>query len=442
VEAEVARDVEDARRKQRVVQALRAEFGLWADQPNLRANIWRFFSACYPDSGLRAEEVELIVTGCLVFFCIPFAGTELLTERFRRAEDDEQAAARRFLTRALRFAHWQFAHFPVFGFLQGEMLPADLLQRLATAAGLSVPETAAEISRLTAIVPLRDVDKYVPHDVWGHGWQASMLRFDNLYAVLATFAAPLPLDHVATTSDGHPIAFGDCFAIDDGQVHLSDPRFREYAQAVVLQRLPVALTPVLAELVADMAEYKFLELVPERADELPNSSLLQAFPSKLDLMLQDVFFYFRQATKALRLWTQHASRQQQTVAELVARGATAVSAEAAVAQAVAIWQELESERFAAELRWSTRGEVLQVNVITRVVLNFLGIHRATLETYQRIRSLDVGRLPLRSFRDLLLLSAAVFFEANPPRNLWCVDEFISLRVVPWCERLARALGDR
>jgi hypothetical protein len=439
IEADVERDVEDARRKQRVVAALRSEFQLWPGAANLRDNIWNFFSACYPDSGLRPDEVELIVTGCVVFFCIPFAGTQLLTDRFRLASDDEQAAARLFLTRATRFAHWQFANFPVFGCLQGESLPPDLLQRLAAAAELTVEQTSTEISRLISIVPLHDVDKYVPHDVWGHSWQASMLHYDNLYEELATYALPLSLTDTAPDKDGCPIGLADCFSIVDGHVELVQQAFVDFAQALVLHRLPIALTPVLAELIADMAEFKFVELEPTRAVELPNSSLLQAFPSKLDLMMDDVFFYFRQATKALRLWAQQPQRQRQTVEELMQWGATSSSAEYAVAQAVAIWRDLESDLFAGQMHWSTQDGQLRVNVIVRVALNFLGIHRATLDTYQRIRELDAAGLPLRGFRDLMLLAAAVFFEADPPRNLWRVDEFISLRIVPWCESLARAM---
>ncbi len=417
IEAVVDQDLDDARRKQQIVKALREEFQLWADAPDLRNNIWRFFTTFHPDTGLRPDEVELIVTGCLIFFCIPYSGTSLLTERFRTAQPEEQAPVRRFLMRISRFAHRQFAHFPVFGFLRGTDLPQALLARVAHAARLSTAEVAAEISRLTAVVPLNEVDKYVPHDVWGHSWQASMLHYDDFYAELATYADPLPFDHQVTTPAGQVVRWQDCFSINDGQVHLRETLFRDFALGLVLQRLAISLTPVIAELIADIAEFQFLELEPQRADELPNSSLLQSFPAKLDLMLQDVFFYFRQASKVLRLWAQSCSRQRQTIEALGRHGASQSAAEIAVAQAVEVWQQLESGLLAPNMIWTTHDNRLEVNVVTRVVLNFLGIHRSTLETYERIRGIDVGELPLRSFRDLLLLSAAVFFEADPPRNL-------------------------
>jgi hypothetical protein len=40
---------------------------------------------------------------------------------------------------------------------------------------------------------------------------------------------------------------------------------------------------------------------------------------------------------------------------------------------------------------------------------------------------------------LLLISAAVFFEASPSRNLWRIDEYLSLRVEPMCEKLVAAM---
>ncbi len=76
-----------------------------------------------------------------------------------------------------------------------------------------------------------------------------------------------------------------------------------------------------------------------------------------------------------------------------------------------------------------------MNVFTRLALNFLGIHRAVLDVYRHLATISPGELPLKSFRDLLILGASVFFEADRPRNLWRVDEFLTLRFLPLCHRL-------
>ena len=439
VEEQVEADAIDANRKLSVVKAIRDEFGLWKSDPSLRENIFRFFDTCYPDTGITVDEVELIVTGSMIFFCLPFSDTDFQTERFQAASEDEQAPVRQFLGRVKRFSQWQFAHFPVFGFLKGEDLPDEILSRLAARSELSIPIVSREIGRLTAIVPLKQVDKYVVHDVWGHGWQASLLRYDGLYEQLARYAQPLSLDEPTRIPSGDRIRLGDCFEGRGENLRLNETTFRSFVQSKIIERLPVAMTPVLAEVIADIAEFKYTELRPDNPEALLSSSLLKIFPSKLDLIVQDVPFYFRQATKAFRLWTNLEKRQHQTADQLIAAGASPTAARREVDRAIAIWQELEATTYEAQLRAEVDGDELKINIMTRLALNFLGLHRAKLHAYQWIREKCVGNLPLKSFRDLLLISAAVYFEADPPRNIWRVDEFVTLRIEPLCEQLARGL---
>ena len=441
VEEQVEADAIDANRKLSVVKAIRDEFGLWKSDPSLRENIFRFFDTCYPDTGITVDEVELIVTGSMIFFCLPFSDTDLQTERFQAANEDEQAPVRKFLGRVKRFSQWQFAHFPVFGFLKGEDLPDEILSRLAARSELSIPIVSREIGRLTAIVPLQQVDKYVVHDVWGHGWQASLLRYDGLYEQLARYAQPLSLDEPTRIPSGDRIQLGDCFEGRGENLRLNETTFRSFVQSKIVERLPVAMTPVLAEVIADIAEFKYTELRPDNPEALLSSSLLKIFPSKLDLIVQDVPFYFRQATKAFRLWANLEKRQHETADQLIAAGASPTAARREVDRAIAIWQELEATTYEPQLRADVDGDELKINIMTRLALNFLGLHRAKLHAYQWIREKCVGNLPLKSFRDLLLISAAVYFEADPPRNIWRVDEFVTLRIEPLCEQLARGLDN-
>jgi hypothetical protein len=75
-------------------------------------------------------------------------------------------------------------------------------------------------------------------------------------------------------------------------------------------------------------------------------------------------------------------------------------------------------------------------VACRLALNFLAIHRETLRVYKRLGAMDMGRLPMKGLRDLMLISVAVFFEQAPSRNLWRVDEFLTYQIEPLCEQLA------
>lgn len=434
IESLVVRDTGAAETKHKIAAAIRDHFGLWEDAADLRRNAFRFFEAIYPDVGILADEVELIVTGTMIFFCLPFSGDELTTERFARLSSEQRDKIRKFLRRVNRFAQWQFAHFPVFGFRRGADLDSQLIGELAARSQLPTDVVAREFSTMTAVVPISELDKYVVHDIWGHSWQACMLGFDRSYEQLATYADPLQLGEQATAFTGsQTVRFVDCFSFKGAEVSLDEVAFRRFVNLEVAERLPFAMTPVLAELLADVAEYKLLDMRVTRV--IPSSSALKSFPAKLDLTMRDVIYYFRQATKVFRLWAKREDRLQRTVEQLMARGATPNSAKSAVERAAHIWRELERDWLSPELQFRADDGQLRVNVVCRLALNFLAIHRETLNVYQRIGSMALGDLPLKGLRDLMLISVAVFFDHAPGTNLWRVDEFVTLKMEPLCEAL-------
>jgi hypothetical protein len=380
--------------------------------------------------------VELILTSTLVFFCVPFAGDTLTTPRYAALDADGQQRVRDFLAGLQRFSQERFANFPAFGSLQADSLPPPLLEDLAQRSGLSKESVATELARMITVLPLAKIEEYVVHDVWGHGWQASMLGFEEMYVEMAEYADPLRLDETAPAAGPKQITFRSCFCGQGEQLHLDENRFREFVACELAERLGVAMTAVLAELVADVAEFKLLADSPHQPGLLPTSSLFKLLPAKLDLTMQDVPFYFNQATKIFRLWAKSKQRRQRTERELIGSGATADAARTAVEKGVAIWEELAAGPYNPQLVWHPADEQhVSVNVFTRLALNFLGIHRAVLEVYRHLATLRPGELPLKSFRDLLILGASVFFEADRPRNLWRVDEFLTLRFLPLCRRL-------
>ncbi len=364
-------------------------------------------------------------------------GEELNTPTFPSRGQASQKAVREFLRKVNTFRQKQFAHFPVFGFLQGEKLDQIVLERLAASAGMLPREVAHEISRLATILPLADVDEYLLHDVWGHSWQASMLRFETMYEEMARYADQLELNESTILPSGERMTFRDCFRGNGAEFTLDEERFKGFVHAEIAERLPVALSGVLAEMMADAAEYKFLKLHPDKADALPSTSLFKFFPTKLDLTIRDMAFYFSQATKTIRLWAEGTNRQQKTNDELVRNGASSEAANAAVARAVAIWSDLDAWAYAPRLCWKHAPDNrLRVNVMNRVALNFLGVHRAIVDVSRCLDELHPTGLPLHSFRDLMLIGVSVFFEADRAKNLWRVDEYLSLRFVPLCRLLA------
>jgi hypothetical protein len=439
IEAQIDQDLGDARRKQALVSALREEFGLRADAADLRERVHRLFHELFPDAGLPGDEIELVLTGTLIFFCLPHCGDELTTARYLALADDQRSPVRAFLTRAQRFSQQRFANFPAFGCLTADSIAPGLAERIGGRAGMSAEAVGRELGSMITILPLAEVDKYLAHDVWGHGWQATMLSFERMYEELADYADPLRLDESAPIDSGGRIKFGDCFQGQGDELTLDVNCFRRFVAAELAERLPVAMSAVLAELVADVAEFKFLALAPHRAAEMPSSSWLREHPALLDLTLQDLPFYFSQATKVFRLWARSDSRRQLAIDELVAGGASRSAAAAAVARAVAVWRELEAGPFAARLAWSpVEDGRWNVNLFTRLALNFVSIGGATNAAYRQLERLLPLDIPLAAFRDFLVIATAVFFEADRPRNLWRIDEFLLFRLTEFCQAFARS----
>lgn len=443
VEAEVQWTTADARRKQRVVRALRDHFQLdeTQDPEDLEAKVLTFFQSFFPDAPFLANEVRVILTGTLVFFCLPYKGDRLTSRDMESLPQEDRVQIEDLLSRVARFRQARFANFPAFGFLERDDLDPILLKDLAERSDLDPREVAHELVRMVTILPLDELDKYVVHDVWGHSWQASMLCFCSSYQEMSTYDQAFDLRTRVATPEGRPLRFQDCFRRRGSEVQLDPRAFEQFATGLVSERLPIALTAVLAETMADVAEFKVMVDEDPEPYELPTTSFFKGSPSKLDLTLRDVSFYFGQATKSLRYFARRKKRQSRIVDQLVELGASPQAAQASVEDAVEAWRELEEGILKAEIDWARDGDRIRTNVFTRAALNFLGIHRSILQTLEELGDSRPKEIPLRSFRDLVVLGAAAFFEADRGKNLWRVDEFLSLKLIPLCGQLARGHRD-
>ena len=292
-----------------------------------------------------------------------------------------------------------FSHFPAFSHLDLAAVDASLVAFVAARTGLAGPAVREEVGRMVTVLPRNKLDAYAVHDVWGHASQASLLRFDDLYQQIAAFSRPLGLDDAA---DG--VTLRDVLA--DG---FDETRFRWFCGAFVAERLATCLTAVFAEMMADVAEYKLLAAHPASADWVPNTSLFRMLPTKLDFVLRDLGLIYPKATEPL----------DRFAADPAAGATLGLSPDQSV-RAAAVWQDLRQFAFAGDLAWRPSGDAAeaQVPLFTLCALHFLGVHRAVLRAYAEAERLDPasGALPLKSYRDLLILAASAFFESDPRRK--------------------------
>ncbi|MEM6560548.1 MAG: hypothetical protein AAF656_03025 [Planctomycetota bacterium] len=323
IEATVEADLADARRKSAVVAALRERFDM--SPPAGRHDLLR---AVYPDAPHAPDEVHVIATPALVLLCV---------------EPNPAHADWLALTNSTTASLQK--HFPAFSALDTDKLEQALLEA-AMSTGLDEVAARKELGTLFTVLPLNLVEKYAVHDIWGHAYQASLLRFDDVYRRLCATAASVPLE----------------------------------------RRWPDVMSVVLAELFADVAEFKLHRLMHTPP---PNSSILADCPTKLDLTLRD-----------LRL----------------------------------LWPKLtptDDWLHQPMIAWGDTGEV---TLFALIALQLLGLHRTFTDAYRTVTDIRTAGLPIDAWHDILLLATSAFFEHDRPKNLWRIDEFTQHKLLPLIQR--------
>jgi hypothetical protein len=424
INRELARQLEKVAAQKALVQAIREEFNILNTNCSIDSAVHRFFSVLYPQVDLAEDEIKIIVSGTMIFFALPFSASsnDLLTERFNQLREAEKMPIRKFIGSVKRFSQGQFAHFPAFGFLNKQSVKDEELQGVAQRLGISMDHLFSELRSIITILPLEEIDKYIIHDIWGHCWQASMMNFDGAYLKIADYSQPIPGNDPMVVQ-----RFLDCFIAKNHECLLDLNAWDTFVELEICSKLPIALAPVVAEMLADVIEFKFIKENPEKSDDMPNSSMFKGYPTKLDFVLQDVSFYFRQAIKSLKVWSESEQSQARVVKMLCQQGLSEASVVKSVRLAADRWKHLEEQHYQPNLRFqpSNQGEI-EVNLYSRVMLNFLSIHAAFVEAFSEVDIKLSKDLPVSGYRKLITVAVAVFWELDPVKNIWRLDEFLKL----------------
>jgi hypothetical protein len=436
MEDDIEERLADARLKAQVVGVLREAFELSeADPQQLRSNIKRLSYVLYPDCNLTAEEIEIIVIGTAVFLCIPFDQDKLDTDRFRALSPKEQQPIRQFLRRVNHFKPRQFRNFPVFGFLDGETLDDEWVEYLAELSKLSTQQIRDEVSRLVGILPAKDVDKFIVHDVWGHIWQSAMLDFEDMYQEMGKYCDHLDWNEQAASLEGQGIYLRDCFSGTSDDFVIDPSQFLKFVHGEVLERIPVTFSANVAEMVADVAEYKFIQQNPDKAIDMPSSSHMKECPTKFDLLVPDINLYFNQATNVFKLTLEDEIHRETLKKQMIEAGASEQAADRALDEMKRIWRNASNNEFKDSLAWEVTDAAVKVNLYTKITLNFLGFHWALTRMVRRVEMIDTSNTPLRGLHDLVILAVSLFFEQNRSQFLWHLDEYLDDSFVELCQQL-------
>ena len=429
--------------RHQIMQSLETRFNLTADNPQLDAEILRLFQALYPDAPFETGEVKLIKTASALYFCLPTEAQGTPDETHTPPEPSQVAYYEKFLRKI-----WEvepFAHFPVFGTFDAAHLDLTFREKITTDTTLSLELVTSTLTRMIGVLPLAELDKYLIHDTWGHQWQESLLDFEEPYTALTLFKRPLSLTETASTL-GKQTSFADTFVkTETGTITLDPVKLQQFIDAELYERAIIAFTPILAEMLADVVEYKFLELHPEQEQLLPSSSLLKAFPSKLDLTLVDLRTCFTHAAEVFQNWVDSEATQQQLHQELckkldIPNDSTNQQVLTDILRAaVKLCKEQLHAFYQPEWSWEkTEDDTLKPNAFSAAALNFLRIHTALIQTYKDLSEIETPY----GFKDILVLALGTFFERNPQENIWQLDSFLTEAFVPRWQKLTAAAEAR
>ncbi|MEM6425821.1 MAG: hypothetical protein AAF728_11775, partial [Cyanobacteria bacterium P01_D01_bin.128] len=251
------------------------------------------------------DKIHCIYTPLQIYFCIDFpADFNLRNARpqgWETIADDDFARLGQLHASLSSFSFVKFRRFPTFGPCNPAQINLDWAAAVATQIDSSAAQVAQAIAQSVGVLPLADAEAFLIHDIWGHYWQLVLTQFEGDYAVLADCHEPLRAGETAYTEAG-PLTGFDLFELtgpDQRQVHLNEIKARQFFHGEVRQRLGLLFTHLLGEIVADVAEFKFIWANPDSMAELPASSLFKQQPTKFDLSLGDLDFLFLRVLQPL-----------------------------------------------------------------------------------------------------------------------------------------------
>lgn len=438
-----------ARRRQ-LVSLLRAE--LRPDPARLpgSADAHRFFSALFPDHPLQPGEVEVLATESCIYFCILSNDAFAKTESFLARDEAARKTTLDYLERLRRFNFYNFSHFPAFtSFEAREMDPAHL-DRLASAMNLARAGLVALLNTAVFVEERDNLEKYLVHDSWGHYWQADLTNLGTLYDRMASLQLPLAPSDVARVDEKLCTFLDLVYLRRDGTLLFDETLAHRFAAAWMYERFQPLLAPVIAELAADMIEYRARAACRVQGIELPSSSLFPHHPAKIDFAWADLSFFVKSLKRVNTLYAKDAELKAGFVerARLLFRlkyrrnfpavtSAEKLDAELTVVleRLLAIFNEVQETFLGIKLEVAEDPEGRpRVNAFFQVFLNLLQIGM-TLNGIVH-EQLEKARPHLAPHFQTLIIFVIKYFERDPLQGFWMLDETLASYAVPMLEALA------
>jgi hypothetical protein len=401
-----------------------------ADQAERPRRIAVLASRIYGPLPLRPGDVDLVLTSTSVLVCFPFEGTTLVRPDLAERSPADQAALVAFLETIQKYKNsFDTIRFPAFGVYDRKAVDPALIATLTDHCksqpgleGINETVVSETLATMVTIVPSLDAEKFLVHDIWGHGWEESLCDFEWSYQQLLDLREPIG-PQTGARWGSRPLR--DCFVVVGDRVVLDREAFKQCIATDLRGRITVGLNVVLAECLADLVEHKYGRQRGE-APELPSSSQLPRAPLKLDLSLRDTQMLLKASHRSYRRLLEKPDEAGRLVGDLTAAGLPTEGLVDAVMDAI----HLVRDGFAGALETKmavlpAEGAAISVDLSQRVVLGIVALD-AALDRYLAEAGEVVGppwQNPRASI-DLLVLFLAWCYEQDRSVNFWHLDELV------------------
>ncbi|WP_421659404.1 hypothetical protein [Leptothermofonsia sp. ETS-13] len=423
-----------ARQKQ-IIQAVLAE---GAEESSALPSPHKLFPYLFGDLPIPAAALDCVYTPMQIFFCLDYQDDQLRnSDLWQGLAEMQRSQVQAFLRSLKQFTFKLFQRFPVFGPCTPQTLNYEWCARLAASLELETSEVIQTLTRSVGIVPTQKAEAFLLHDIWGHHWQLALTQFESDYAILMTCDEPLRAGETAYTQAG-PLTCRELFVREADQVSVDGERARLFFHAEVEQRLGLLFTHLIAEMTADVAEFKFVWDYPHSADQLLSSSLFKTDPAKLDLTLADVDFLF---LKVLRpLLEVHLSVFEESVLEhdlldewaRTGNRVDSLELRTSLKQAIAHLYQIFLQEYNCTYLPTMSGET---GMFTEIVSNLLYLQNAINSLYTDQIAQTDSELP---FQDLLIVFVGCYCSSDSFSEFWSIDNVLASYFLPcwyWLRKL-------
>jgi hypothetical protein len=264
------------------------------------------FQVLFNGIWINPDRLSVVFTPTQLYFCIDFPPLEDFRQWGTLSPPEHQGALRTLHQTLSEFSFQKFKRFPTFGPCDPAGIDWDWAQQICDRLNeqiqavlpLTPEQLVHRLSKSVGVLPYKDAEMFLVHDIWGHYWQLLFSQFDSDYVTLADCGEALRMQETAYTAEG-PLTCYDLFQFQDAEVWIDEERAIQFFHGAVRQRLGLLFTHLLGELVADIAEFKFAWSNPKESHQLPSSSAFTDYPANLDLSLADLDFLFLRVLQPL-----------------------------------------------------------------------------------------------------------------------------------------------